>query len=174
MSDAILPPLTFVLGGARSGKSVHAERMLTARPGPWAYIATAEARDDEMRRRIDVHKSRRGSGWVQYEAPIKLADTLLNRTSELPCLVDCLTFWLANLMLGGRTIDSETESLELALSKRIAPAIVVSNEVGLGIVPDNALAREFRDEAGKLHQRIANLADQVIFVAAGLPMRLKG
>jgi adenosylcobinamide kinase/adenosylcobinamide-phosphate guanylyltransferase len=174
MSDATLPPLTLVLGGARSGKSTYAERLMTARPGPWAYIATADAGDDEMRRRIAVHKTRRGSGWVQYETPLELADALLNRTSELPSLVDCLTLWLSNLMLAKRTIAGETESLEVALSKRIAPCIMVSNEVGLGIVPDNALAREFRDEAGRLNQRIAAVADRVIFVAAGLPMILKG
>lgn len=174
MSAADFPSLTLVLGGARSGKSLCAERLLTELPGPWAYIATAEPSDDEMRKRIKAHKARRNVGWVQYETPLELADCLENRTRELPCLVDCLTLWLSNVMHAGRQVPEATEVLIAALSKRIAPCIMVSNEVGLGIVPENALARAFRDEAGRLNQRIAAAADRVLFVAAGLTMTLKG
>ncbi|RUO99662.1 bifunctional adenosylcobinamide kinase/adenosylcobinamide-phosphate guanylyltransferase [Hyphomicrobium sp.] len=174
MSSSHLPQLTLVLGGARSGKSAFAERLLTAVPGPWAYIATAEAFDDEMRHRIAHHKQRRGEGWMDHETPIEVADALANRTAELPTLVDCLTLWVSNLMHVDRSVADATEDMLAALSKRIAPCVVVSNEVGLGIVPENALARAFRDEAGRLNQKIAAAADRVVFVAAGLPLTLKG
>jgi adenosylcobinamide kinase/adenosylcobinamide-phosphate guanylyltransferase len=174
MPTPTLPQLTLVLGGARSGKSLYAERLVTSLPGPWAYIATAEAFDGEMDERIKLHKRRRSSGWVQHETPLEIADTLSNRTSELPSLVDCLTLWLSNLMLAERAIPDATDKLIAELSKRIAPCVIVSNEVGLGIVPDNALARAFRDEAGRLNQKIAAAADRVVFVAAGLPLTLKG
>jgi len=173
MANRPLPQLTLVLGGARSGKSVYAEQLLTGLPGPWAYIATAEAFDDEMRERIKLHKGRR-TGWAEHETPLELADTLANRTAELPSLVDCLTLWLSNLMHAERSVPAATDALIGALSKRIAPCVIVSNEVGLGIVPDNALARAFRDEAGRLNQKIATIADKVVFVAAGLPLTLKG
>jgi adenosylcobinamide kinase/adenosylcobinamide-phosphate guanylyltransferase len=174
MSDAILPPLTLVLGGARSGKSSYAEGLISALPRPWAYVATAEAFDEEMRQRIAHHQARRGPDWVQYETPLDIAATLSGDAADQPCLVDCLTLWLSNLMHAERDIARETSALVDALSKRSAPCIMVSNEVGLGIVPDNALARRFRDEAGWLNQRIAADADCVVFVAAGLPMTLKG
>jgi adenosylcobinamide kinase/adenosylcobinamide-phosphate guanylyltransferase len=166
--------LTLVLGGARSGKSTHAEHLLTSLPAPWAYVATAEAFDDEMRERIDIHKARRGSGWLQYETPLDLAGILAGDAAGQPSLVDCLTLWVSNLMHANRDVAGETAQLIDAVSKRTAPCIMVSNEVGLGIVPDNALARRFRDEAGRVNQRIAAAADQVVFVAAGLPMILKG
>ncbi|MFA5955403.1 bifunctional adenosylcobinamide kinase/adenosylcobinamide-phosphate guanylyltransferase [Hyphomicrobium sp.] len=173
MVTSHLPPLTLVLGGARSGKSAYAERLLTGIPGPWAYIATAEAFDDEMRERIKLHKGRR-TGWVDHEVPLDIADTLANRTAELPSLVDCLTLWLSNVMHAERPVAGATDALITALSKRVAPCVLVSNEVGLGIVPENALARAFRDEAGRLNQKIAAAADRVVFVAAGLPLTLKG
>lgn len=174
MSDAILPPLTLVLGGARSGKSSYAEGLISSLPRPWAYVATAEAFDEEMRQRIAHHQARRGPDWVQHETPLDIAATLAGEAADQPCLVDCLTLWLSNLMHAERDIARETSTLVEALSKRSAPCIMVSNEVGLGIVPDNALARRFRDEAGWLNQRIAAVADCVVFVAAGLPMTLKG
>jgi adenosylcobinamide kinase/adenosylcobinamide-phosphate guanylyltransferase len=174
MSDSEMPPLTLVLGGARSGKSAYAERILTAMPPPWAYIATAEPSDDEMRERIAEHRARRGHDWMQYDAPLDLAGTLAGKALAKPCLVDCLTLWVSNLMYENRRVVDETEALLDALSKRTAPCVMVSNEVGLGIVPDNALARLFRDEAGRLHQRLAAVADRVIFIAAGLPITLKG
>ncbi len=174
MTTSHLPQLTLVLGGARSGKSTYAEGLLTAIPGPWAYIATAEAFDGEMVDRIKHHKGRRGDGWVDHETPLEIADTLANRTAELPSLVDCLTLWVSNLMHADRSIPEATDTLLAAVSKRVAPCVMVSNEVGLGIVPDNALARAFRDEAGRLNQKIAAAADRVVFVAAGLPLTLKG
>ncbi len=174
MATTHLPQLTLVLGGARSGKSAYAEQLLTGIPGPWAYIATAEAFDEEMHARIKHHKSRRGPGWVDHETPLDIADTLVNRTAEVPALVDCLTLWLSNLIHANQPIPEATDTLLAAVSTRIAPCVMVSNEVGLGIVPDNALARTFRDEAGRLNQKIGAVADKVIFVAAGLPLTLKG
>ena len=173
MIGASLPQLTFVLGGARSGKSAYAEGLLTAVPGPWAYVATAGAHDDEMRTRIGNHKARRGSGWVVHETPVALADVLENRIAELPCLVDCLTLWVSNLMHAGRDVAAETELLIAALAKRVAPAIVISNEVGLGIVPDTPLGRSFRDAQGRLNQQVAALAPNVVLLAAGIPLWLK-
>ena len=169
-----LARMTFVLGGARSGKSRLAENLLTGEPGPWAYIATAQAHDDEMRERIRQHQARRQTGWTTIEAPIALPDALTVAAAHAPALVDCLTLWLTNLMLGGHDVASASDRLIEALAARTAPCILVSNEVGLGIVPDNALARAFRDEAGRLNQRVAAEADSVLFVAAGLPMTLKG
>lgn len=174
MSEHILPPLTLVLGGARSGKSSYAEGLMTALPKPWGYIATAEAFDDEMRQRIAQHQARRGRNWVQYEAPLDIAATLSGAAADQACLVDCLTLWLSNLMHAERDITRETQALINALSHRSAPCIMVANEVGLGIVPDNALARRFRDEAGWLNQRIGAVADCVVFIAAGMSMTLKG
>jgi adenosylcobinamide kinase / adenosylcobinamide-phosphate guanylyltransferase len=168
------PGLTLVLGGARSGKSALAERLLAAEPGPWAYIATAQAFDDEMRERIAVHQARRTAGWLTFEAPLELPQMLIQQTADKPVLVDCLTLWLSNLMLGEHDVSAAIARLSLAVMNRTVPCILVSNEVGLGIVPDNALARAFRDEAGRLNQRMAVLADRVLFVAAGLPLTLKG
>jgi adenosyl cobinamide kinase/adenosyl cobinamide phosphate guanylyltransferase len=160
--------VTFVLGGARSGKSAHAEALVAAMPAPWRYIATAQAFDDEMRARIADHRARRDERWRTVEAPLDLATAL--DTPE-PALVDCLTLWLTNLLLADRQPD--WPALLAALDARRAPTVIVSNEVGLGIVPDNALARAFRDEAGRLHQLVAARADRVLFMVAGLPMVLK-
>ncbi len=162
-----------MLGGARSGKSRHAEqRLTTANPAPWIYIATAQALDDEMHDRIAEHRRRRGDGWQTVEASIDLADAL--RTArETPVLVDCLTLWLTNLMLGGHDVAAATNALEAALADRAAPTILVSNEVGLGIVPETKLGRQFRDEAGRLNQRIAGRAGHVVLMVAGLPMIVK-
>ena len=162
--------LTLVLGGARSGKSRQAEALVAAAPPPWRYIATAQAWDDEMRARIAEHQARRAGGWQTVEAPLDLAAAL---AAPGPALVDCLTLWLTNLMLGSHDIEAATAALEVALDARAGPTVLVGNEVGLGIVPDNALARAFRDEAGRLHQRLAARADAVLFMVAGLPMRVK-
>ena len=164
--------LSLILGGARSGKSQHAERIITAQPPPWVYVATAQALDDEMRERIAIHRARRDTGWVVLEEPLDLARALAE-AGPRPVLVDCLTVWLSNLMLGGHDITDATEALDAALDRRGAPTVLVSNEVGLGIVPDNALARAFRDAAGRLNQHIAARADSVLFLVAGLPMRVK-
>jgi adenosyl cobinamide kinase/adenosyl cobinamide phosphate guanylyltransferase len=164
--------LTLVLGGARSGKSRCAERIVAALPPPWIYIATAQALDEEMRARILLHQQRRGADWCTIEAPFDIADALL-KSSSRPVLVDCLTLWLTNLMLNDRNVAAATEALDHALAVRRAPTVLVANEVGLGIVPDNALARRFRDEAGSLNQYIAARADAVLFMVAGLAMKVK-
>lgn len=162
--------LTLVLGGARSGKSAYAETLVAAQPAPWVYVATAQAFDDEMRTRIAEHRARRAAGWVTVEAPLDFSDAL---ASDRPVLVDCLTLWLSNLLLGRHDVTLATTALEAALGARIAPTVLVGNEVGLGIVPENALARAFRDAAGRLNQRLAARADAVLFMVAGLPMRVK-
>ena len=166
--------VTLVLGGARSGKSAYAEALFANLPPPWLYVATAEAGDGEMRTRIEAHRSRRGADWQTLEAPLDLADAMTSGAADRPALIDCLTLWLSNLMHAGRNIETETSRLIEALGSSRAERVLVANEVGLGIVPDNALARAFRDEAGRLNQRIASAADRVVFVAAGLPIILKG
>ena len=164
--------MTLVLGGARSGKSRHAEGIVTAMPGPWRYIATAQPLDVEMEARIAEHRARRGAGWTTIEAPLDLAEAL-DAAGPHPALVDCLTLWLTNLLLGGHEVDAATRALDAALDRRAAPTVLVANEVGLGIVPENGLARVFRDAAGRLNQHLAVRADRVLFLVAGLPMRVK-
>jgi adenosylcobinamide kinase/adenosylcobinamide-phosphate guanylyltransferase len=167
--------LTFVLGGARSGKSRHAEAAIRGKgPGPWLYVATGQAFDDEMTARIARHRADRGEGWITVEAPHDLAATLRAAGSErLPILVDCLTLWLSNRLLAAADVEAESRDLVDALAGLRVPAVVVSNEVGLGIVPDNALSRAFRDAAGRLHQAVAARADHVVLVVAGLPLVVK-
>jgi adenosylcobinamide kinase/adenosylcobinamide-phosphate guanylyltransferase len=165
VTGQIKAALTFVLGGARSGKSAHAEALVAAMPPPWRYVATAQAFDDEMRGRIADHRARRDERWRTVEAPIDLPAAL---DTPDPVLVDCLTLWLTNLMLADRRPD--WPALLAVLDARTAPTVIVSNEVGLGIVPDNALARAFRDEAGRLHQLVAARAEHVVFMVAGIPM----
>lgn len=168
-----LPPVTLILGGARSGKSAFSERLVAAR-GPAVYLATAEAGDDEMAERIRRHKERRGDEWTTVEEPLELAGALRRHCGKVrPVLVDCLTLWLSNIMAAGRDVEKETEALSGALDGLPGPVVLVANEVGLGIVPDNALARAFRDHAGRLNQKVAAAADRVYFVAAGLPTVLK-
>ena len=167
--------VTLILGGARSGKSALAERLALAwATGAPVYLATAQAWDDEMRARITLHRvQREGQGWLTREEPLNLAASLSD-IKDQTVLVDCLTLWLTNHLLAEHDLVAETETLLAALAARRAPTLLVSNEVGLGIVPDNALARRFRDEAGRLNQRVAALADTVVFTAAGLPLVLKG
>jgi len=179
MSGNNLPRITLVLGGARSGKSRHAEQMIESALGSEGYdgatyLATAQALDDEMKARIAEHRDRRGPIWHTVEEPLDLVDALTdNADLARPILVDCLTLWLGNLTGAGRDIDVETAALATRLQDIAAPVVLVSNEVGLGIVPDNAVARVFRDQAGRLNQTVANVADRVLFVAAGLPLILK-
>jgi adenosylcobinamide kinase/adenosylcobinamide-phosphate guanylyltransferase len=165
--------LTLVLGGARSGKSRYAETLITTLPPPWIYVATAQALDAEMTERIGAHQARRGAGWSTIESPHDLASTLSTH-AEAPILVDCLTLWLSNLMMADAQIDAEFDRLAQALQKVTAPVVLVANEVGSGIVPDNALARRFRDLQGWLNQRIAAQVDNVVLVVAGLPLCVKG
>ncbi len=168
-----LPPVTLVLGGARSGKSRYAEDLVEAEGGG-IYIATAEAWDSEMTVRIETHRQRRGDKWQTIEAPTDLVGALTSRNCRgKAVLVDCLTLWVTNLMMAERDIEREVSMLTAALPSLDARVVFVSNEVGLGIVPENAMARQFRDHAGNTHQRIAKIADRVVFVAAGLPMTMK-
>jgi adenosylcobinamide kinase/adenosylcobinamide-phosphate guanylyltransferase len=165
--------LTLVLGGARSGKSRYAEGLVETLPAPWAYIATAQAYDDEMRERIATHRARRPSGWDTVDAPLDLPEAIAAMPAGRPVLVDCLTLWLTNLILAERDTVVATAALISTCERVFGPLVLVGNEVGLGIVPDNALARRFRDEAGRLHQALAARAGRVVFMVAGLPMQVK-
>lgn len=173
MTSPVLPPLTLILGGARSGKSRHAETLIEALPPPWTYIATAQAYDDEMRARIAEHRDRRSSSWLTVDAPLALPEAIRQVPPGQPLLVDCLTLWLTNLMLAERDVAAASAELIAACAVSSGPIVLVSNEVGLGIVPENALARRFRDEAGRLHQSLAAKADRVILMVAGLPVLVK-
>jgi adenosylcobinamide kinase/adenosylcobinamide-phosphate guanylyltransferase len=167
-----VPRLTFVLGGARSGKSRYAESLVAALPAPWIYVATAEAGDDEMRARIAAHRARRGADWRTIEAPRDLCGALA-ACGSAPALLDCLTLWLSNLMLAEADIEAEIKGLVAALAAAAAPVVVVANEVGSGIVPEFPLGRKFRDLQGTLNQRIAARADRVVLMVAGLPLLIK-
>ena len=163
---------TLILGGARSGKTTYALRAAEATGRDLVMIATAEALDGEMEDRIARHRAERGAAWRTLEAPLDLAGALAEVKPGDIAVVDCLTLWVSNLMHAERDIEAETERLIATLAGR--DVLLVSNEVGLGIVPDNALARRFRDAAGRLNQGIAAAADRVVFIAAGLPLALKG
>jgi adenosylcobinamide kinase/adenosylcobinamide-phosphate guanylyltransferase len=166
---------TLVLGGARSGKSGFAEALGETIKADLVYIATAEVRDVEMAQRIDLHRSSRSTRWRTVEAPISLPDAIAETAGpDAIVLVDCLTIWLSNIMLSNTPVDDAEGRLAAAVANAPGRIILVSNEVGLGIVPDNALARRFRDAQGRLNQRMARHADLVVFVAAGLPLYLKG
>ena len=173
-SPSALPPLTLVLGGARSGKSRYAESLVEGQSGGCLYLATGAAGDAEMAVRIQAHRERRGARWRTVEAPLDLVAGIEAAVGRDRCvLVDCLTLWLSNLMAAGRDIEAEAVALLRALPRLAGPAVLVANEVGLGIVPENALARQFRDLAGHLNQAVAEAAQSVVFVAAGLPIHLK-
>nr|CAD6413405.1 bifunctional adenosylcobinamide kinase/adenosylcobinamide-phosphate guanylyltransferase [Rhizobium sp. Q54] len=164
-----------ILGGARSGKSAFAERMARETRLDRHYVATGQAYDDEMRDRIERHRSDRGTGWATHEVRTELVECLRQIDSDRHVvLVDCLTLWLTNLMMANADISPAVEGLAEHLRSHSGRLLLVSNEVGLGIVPDNRMAREFRDHAGRLHQQIAAVADEVYFVAAGLPLKMKG
>ncbi|MCA0001415.1 bifunctional adenosylcobinamide kinase/adenosylcobinamide-phosphate guanylyltransferase [Mesorhizobium sp. B264B2A] len=165
--------LTFIIGGGRSGNPPHAETLMTALPSPWAYIATAQPYDDEMRQRIALHRSRRGEGWTTIDAPLDLVGALEALPEDQPVLVDCLTLWLTNHMLADHDVEAECRRLADMLSRPRGPWFVVSNEVGQGIVPDNALGRRFRDAAGRLNQQVAAIAETVLLMVAGLPLKVK-
>jgi adenosylcobinamide kinase/adenosylcobinamide-phosphate guanylyltransferase len=165
---------TLVLGGARSGKSAFAEGMIGDSGLARVYLATAAAGDDEMRTRSEQHRLRRGGGWVTVEERLALVDALTREASHgRAVLVDCLTLWLSNLMLAER--DPEVEARRLARFLGVAkyPIVLVSNEVGLGLVPEIPLGRNFRDAQGRLNQIVAATVPNVVFIAAGLPLWLK-
>jgi adenosylcobinamide kinase / adenosylcobinamide-phosphate guanylyltransferase len=172
MTVATAARLTLVLGGARSGKSRHAENLVTGLAPPWIYVATAQALDDEFAARIAEHRARRHQGWRTVEVPRDLAPAI-DLADGAPVLVDCLTLWLTNLMLANADLEAEFVRLDAALGRARGPLVLVANEVGLGIVPDNALARRFRDVAGRLNQRIAARANRVVLMVAGLPLEVK-
>jgi adenosylcobinamide kinase/adenosylcobinamide-phosphate guanylyltransferase len=171
----ILPPVTLVLGGARSGKSRHAERLVegAAEGGTYCATATATADDPEMAARIAAHRARRGPFWRTVEAPLALLPALAAACSDRPLLIDCLTLWLSNLLCADLPVEPAAEALCAGLRRAEGPVVLVANEVGFGIVPETPLGRRFRDAAGILNQQIAALADRVVLVAAGLPLVLK-
>jgi adenosylcobinamide kinase/adenosylcobinamide-phosphate guanylyltransferase len=168
-----MPGLTLVLGGARSGKSRYAESRIMASRPPWVFVATAEPGDAEMAERIALHRLRRGHEWQTIEAPHDLTAVLATVAADAPVLVDCLTLWLSNRMLADVDLEAEIARLETAFDGHRGPLVLVSNEVGFGIVPDNELARRFRDLQGRLNQRLAARADRVVLMVAGLPMVVK-
>ena len=167
--------MTLVLGGARSGKSAHAERLALGAGGEPVYIATAEAHDEEMAERIARHRAdRQGRGWTTVEEPLDLAGAIGREARPgRSLLVDCLTLWLSNVMLAGRDPADAQAALVTALGGAAAPVVLVSNEVGLGLVPETPLGRAFRDAQGRLNMRMAEQADRVILMAAGLPLLMK-
>lgn len=162
-----------ITGGARSGKSGIAETMALSFGSPAVYIATATAGDDEMAARIAAHQSRRGAEWITHAEPLDLPGALKSTDGQGPRLVDCLTLWLSNVMFAGRDWRTEAALLIDALHLQSGPVILVTNEVGSGIVPDNRLARDFRDAAGHLNQQVAAMADEVYLAVCGLPMKVK-
>jgi adenosylcobinamide kinase/adenosylcobinamide-phosphate guanylyltransferase len=164
--------VVLVLGGARSGKSRYAESLIHA---PKHYVATAQAFDDEMKERIRLHKARRDGSWSNHEAPLDLIPTLFEIDGwGNHVLVDCLTLWLSNLILDGSDCDAEVSELVEHLATAKARIVIVSNEVGFGIVPDNALARRFRDIQGLANQLVGAVAESVVLTVAGIPMLVKG
>lgn len=167
--------LHLILGGAKSGKSFYAEKVVSSLPPPYIYIATAEALDEEMAERVMNHKKRRGKNWVTYEEPLKLVELLRSLSpATSPILVDCLTLWLSNLLIAGGDVEKEVEELcRLVRSENFPLLVMVSNEVGLGIVPSNELSRKFRDLSGWTHQKIATVCTHVTWMVAGIPIAIK-
>jgi adenosylcobinamide kinase/adenosylcobinamide-phosphate guanylyltransferase len=165
---------TLVLGGARSGKSAFAEQLVAEAAATRVYLATATAGDEEMRERIAHHRARRGDGWRTIEEPLALVEALSREDRAANAvLVDCLTLWLSNLMHANKDVDAETRQLAALLREAKAKIVLVSNEVGLGLVPETPLGRAFRDAQGRLNQQVAAVATDVAFIAAGLPIWLK-
>jgi len=169
-----LKKCTLVLGGAASGKSFYAEQMVIGSQRARVYIATSQIFDDEMRDKVDAHRMQRGPDWHTIEEPLDIAGALRQVTQEQVALIDCATLWLSNHLLAEHDLDAEITNFLAAIAACPAPVVIVSNETGLGIVPDNALARRFRNAQGRLNRLIAEQADTVVFIAAGLPMVLKG
>ncbi|MGI4948425.1 MAG: bifunctional adenosylcobinamide kinase/adenosylcobinamide-phosphate guanylyltransferase [Janthinobacterium lividum] len=163
---------TLFLGGARSGKSRLAQAAAEATPGPLVYLATGWAGDDEMAERIARHRADRGPRWRTVDCPVEVPRAI-GDAGEATVLVDCLTLWLSNLMLGGHDVDAAGAALAVAMGQARGPLLLVGNEVGLGLVPETPLGRAFRDAAGRLNQAVAAAAARVVFVAAGLPLVLK-
>jgi len=170
----MLPKLTLIIGAAASGKSTFAERLVTTTMRARTYIATAQAFDDEMRAKIARHKDMRGAGWHTVEAPLDIPAALQQVPADHVVLIDCATLWLSNHLLAESDLQQAEADLLKTLENCPAPIAIVSNEVGAGVVPDNALSRKFREAQGRLNQHLAAQADLVVTVIAGLPMVLKG
>ena len=170
----MLPKLTLVLGGAASGKSLWAETLVTQTARPRVYVATAQAFDEDMHAKIKEHRTQRGPDWRTIEAPLDLTPALAGVAGDDAVLLDCATLWLSNHLLADHDLTAQTDTLMAALHVCPAPVVVVSNEVGLSGVPENALARQFQRAQGRLNQRLAAEADLVVQVIAGLPLVLKG
>jgi adenosylcobinamide kinase/adenosylcobinamide-phosphate guanylyltransferase len=178
--------ITFIIGGSRSGKSSFALQEATRLSGRKAFIATAEGLDDEMRMRIEKHRIERGSDWDTFEEPLAVSGLLGTVTDTHQAVVlDCLTIWLSNLLVRVQLPEKKVQTAEESVEEFVDTLIrlkgrqqrrlfIVTNEVGMGIVPDNKLARQFRDLAGTLHQRLAGIADEVYSVTAGIPVKIKG
>lgn len=168
--------ITFIIGGARSGKSLFALQKASALPGSKAYIATAQALDDEMKERIEKHKKERTEEWMTFEEPLNISALIKDIQGKYDViLLDCLTLWLSNLMLNNFDTNKEIERLinALRLTPNAPHMFIVSNEVGMGIVPDNELSRRFRDLSGYLNQKVAEIADEAYLVTAGIPIKIK-
>lgn len=174
LSGGIMASLSIILGGARSGKSTFAEGLVRATDLPKTYIATAQPFDDEMKSKIAQHRADRGEGWKTVEEPLDIVGALANVPAGSIVLIDCLTLWLSNHLLVGNDIDIVIDGLLVVLANAPFPVVCVSNEVGMGLVPDTALGREFRDAQGLLNRQLAAKADLAVFVVAGLPIPLKG
>ncbi len=173
ITDAI-PKLTLVIGGAASGKSGFAEKLVLSSGQPRAYIATAQAFDAEMDQKIAKHQARRSGNWQTYESPLAPWDALADISPDHITLLDCATVWLSNILLGDHDLDAAKRRLFASLQSHKGPIVIVTNEVGHGVVPDNALARGFRQQQGELNQELATISDLVVLVTAGLPIALKG
>lgn len=174
MTKNVLSRLTLVTGGAKSGKSRFAEGLVVGSDQPRVYIATAQVWDDEMRVKVNTHRADRGPDWQTIEAPRDLGAALATVPKGAVVLLDCATMWLTNVMLADGDIDAEAETLLAALTACSAPVVVVTNELGWSIVPDNALARRFQNAQGRINQQLAAQADLVVTVISGLPLVLKG
>lgn len=170
----MLPKGTFILGGAASGKSEWAETLILSSDLPVIYLATGRIEDAETKNRVKVHKSRRDARWTTIEEPLDLTQPLVNLRADTPVLIDCATMWLSNQMMADADLNCATETLLDALRGCAAPWVIVSNEVGHGIVPDNKLARQFREAQGRLNIALAREADLAVMIIAGLPQVLKG
>jgi len=170
--------ITFVIGGCRSGKSAHAQALAEAIEGKKLYLATCVPNDDEMAERVRLHREQRSEQWETLEEPIELDSAIATHGGDYDViLVDCLTLWTSNLLLSPDKepeLEDACRALTQSLKTARCPVILVSNEVGTGIVPENELARRYRDEAGRINQQIAAVADQVIWMVAGIPVTIKG
>ncbi|SNR77361.1 bifunctional adenosylcobinamide kinase/adenosylcobinamide-phosphate guanylyltransferase [Puniceibacterium sediminis] len=165
--------LALVTGGAKSGKSRFAEGLVRGIGDRLVYIATAEALDSEMEERIAAHLVQRGAGWHTVEEPLDLCGALVRSDGQGPRLVDCMTLWLSNLMMQDRNVDAELDALLETLTAQVSPVVMVTNEVGSGIVPATALGRVYRDRCGAMNQRLGAVVDRIDLVVCGHPLRVK-